>query len=1158
MKTSAVKSSTTSTHQFARNSKRHFFAEAGRGSFFPPSVQRKMNVGKPGDKFEQEADKMAGRVMRANAPETDPSSEKDENIRRQADERLQKMEEEQLQKQDDEKLQKSEEEKLQKEEQEKLQQAPEPEKEIQRQEEEKKLQRKEAGTTGSVSSSVQSVITGNMTGGEPLSNDVRSFMEPRFNADFSNIRIHSDREAASLNNQLSARAFTYRNHIFFSRDQYQPGTSEGKHLLAHELTHTIQQGHAVQRSPQITTSTTPPQVQRLGLQDALDYFAERAAHIPGFRMLTVVIGFNPINQRQTERSASNILRALVEIAPGGRLITQALDNHGVINRAEAWVEQQLTTLGDIGSGIVRGLRRFLDPLSWRDIFNLGNVWNSARDIFSAPIRRLTSFAVSVARELLRMVKETILRPLARMAEGTRGYDLLKAVLGQDPITGEPVPRNAETLIGGFMRLIGQEEVWRNIQRGNAVARAWAWFQGALSGLMGFVRSIPQQIIQTLTSITWQDVLSVAGVFARVGRTFLNIAGSFISWAGRQVFSLLEIVFSVVAPGAMPYLRRVRGAFRSIIQNPISFVRNLVNAGIQGFRQFARNILRHLRASLIGWLTGTMSSANIYIPQSFSLREILKFVLSVLGLTWQNIRRKLVRAIGERAVRALETGFELVRTLVTEGPAAAWRQILEGISNFRDMVMEQIMNFVQTRVVQAAVTRIVAMLTPAGAFIQAIIAIYNTIMFFVERLRQIAQVAMAFINSIISIASGNITAAANRVEQTMAGLLTLVISFLARFAGLGNVARAVTNIINRVRRPIDRALDRVVAWIVRQARRLGQAVARAGLPQDPRQRAQLGMRAAVVVVNRLPGNRIREALIPPVLRAIKIRYGFRRLYPTIISGRWWIVGSMSPENRSATQKSSDNASNSAAAATLPDQVQILSANNAIMISNYSRSARTGTLQSGIYSGSITLNKLKHAPQEGQTGDQTVDAPGSTTVEYTISSANSLYGTPGSFQAVDQSDPDEAERYKETREAFPEIMRNWWRKDPSEDAARIAELHSQGLVAMQSSQQELVHGTSKWHFLYSQLTNDEKNLLHGPINKENMSALLGQLSASRRDRLGEAWKRRWSQGTQIHHIKPINFGGDNQNFIPLSAEKHVGGSGVHPRFWTPLKRFLMGLR
>ena len=79
-------------------------------------------------------------------------------------------------------------------------------------------------------------------------------------------------------------------------------------------------------------------------------------------------------------------------------------------------------------------------------------------------------------------------------------------------------------------------------------------------------------------------------------------------------------------------------------------------------------------------------------------------------------------------------------------------------------MEQIMNFVRDRIVQAAITKLVTSLNPAGAFIQAIIAIYNTIMFVVERLRQIAQVVAAFIDSIAAIASGAIAAAANRSRR----------------------------------------------------------------------------------------------------------------------------------------------------------------------------------------------------------------------------------------------------------------------------------------------------------------------------------------------------------------------------------------------------------
>ncbi|HAH58953.1 MAG TPA: hypothetical protein DCL86_12455, partial [Bacteroidales bacterium] len=78
---------------------------------------------------------------------------------------------------------------------------------------------------------------------------------------------------------------------------------EGKQLLAHELTHTIQQGHAIQRSPQVTTTASPPAIQRLGIQDALNYFADKAYYIPGFRMLTIILGFNPINMRSTDRNA---------------------------------------------------------------------------------------------------------------------------------------------------------------------------------------------------------------------------------------------------------------------------------------------------------------------------------------------------------------------------------------------------------------------------------------------------------------------------------------------------------------------------------------------------------------------------------------------------------------------------------------------------------------------------------------------------------------------------------------------------------------------------------------------------------------------------------------------------------------------------------------
>lgn len=162
-----------------------------------PVVQMKMTVNKPGDMLEQEADKMADKVMRMPSP---ASIEK--KLPEQTNEKLQKKEKEK-----EEKIQRApiSEEKVSKKEEEKIQKAAASEEKLQR----------DGGGAPSLTGNTQSAIQGKTTGGQPLSSDVRGYMEPRFNADFSNVRIHSDAESAGLSNQLSARAFTYQNHVFF-------------------------------------------------------------------------------------------------------------------------------------------------------------------------------------------------------------------------------------------------------------------------------------------------------------------------------------------------------------------------------------------------------------------------------------------------------------------------------------------------------------------------------------------------------------------------------------------------------------------------------------------------------------------------------------------------------------------------------------------------------------------------------------------------------------------------------------------------------------------------------------------------------------------------------------------------------------------------------
>ena len=120
-------------------------------------------------------------------------------------------------------------------------------------EEEESVQRKE---TGAAAAQVENYVSTLNGGGQPLNRQERSFFEPRFGRDFSDVRIHTDASAAASAKSLSAHAYTHGNNIVFASRQYAPDNDAGKRLMAHELTHVVQQ------QPQTAVSTSRPAIQR--------------------------------------------------------------------------------------------------------------------------------------------------------------------------------------------------------------------------------------------------------------------------------------------------------------------------------------------------------------------------------------------------------------------------------------------------------------------------------------------------------------------------------------------------------------------------------------------------------------------------------------------------------------------------------------------------------------------------------------------------------------------------------------------------------------------------------------------------------------------------------------------------------------------------------
>jgi hypothetical protein len=120
----------------------------------------------------------------------------------------------------------------------------------------KSVQRNDAASPegGTVSPELQRRIEGvRNSGGEKLPDSEREFFESRMGHDFGDVRIHTGSEAAQVSRDVNAKAFTIGRDVVFGEGEYRPGTTEGRRLMAHELTHTVQQGAAgareIQRLP---------------------------------------------------------------------------------------------------------------------------------------------------------------------------------------------------------------------------------------------------------------------------------------------------------------------------------------------------------------------------------------------------------------------------------------------------------------------------------------------------------------------------------------------------------------------------------------------------------------------------------------------------------------------------------------------------------------------------------------------------------------------------------------------------------------------------------------------------------------------------------------------------------------------------------------------
>ena len=801
--------------------------------------------------------------------------------------------------------------------------------------------------------------------GAPMDRETSGQMESSFTADFSKVRIHTGSEAVAMSKSLNAQAFTHGGDIYFNEGRYNPASHSGKHLLAHELTHTLQQGSAVHQKPD-SVSEAPAMVQGFGVLDLIpDWIIENARQIPGYTLFTVIIEYDPLKDRNVERTPVNLLEGLMGLVPFGTAIFDKLKEYGIIQRVFDWVSGQLNSLNLTSRGlldlveeawdeleipytnaievITRKFQRLLnriesfamslvdqiitwikealidvaepilednrawslikkiiryDPLRDREVeattveiledflilidrqteleqmkergtlqetadwldtqvgtfmsligelrglitalwdliqpSNLPQIAENLQKLagqVTGFLQRVWDFAVTVATQVLELIKNSLLGWLNSFAADIPGFTLLTVILERNPLTDEEVRRTVENIIRGFMGLVpGGEAKYQELKQSGVIPRAAAQIEALIEELGFSLATIVQLFTDIWNILSIEDLIDPIDAFERIAAQFGEPISRLFTFVVKVVRVLVELILEIMGiPPDMiaSIIANAMQAFEDIKKDPIRFLLNLMNAVKEGFLKFLHNIGTHLLNGLQNWLFGTLADAGIQIPSDFSLRSILGLAMELLGITVDNILDRLALKIGEEKVAQIRSVMDklsglwgFIRDVMERGPIAIWEYIQSQVSNLWNVIKEGIMGYIQEKVIQQAISWLLSFLDVTGIMpvIRGVQTVFNAISSFIEKLREILGIVNSFVAGVAEIARGSIQTAAAFLETALADGIPVAISFLAKQLGLGDISEKIQEMVENARGMINEGID----WLIDRALAAGTA------------------------------------------------------------------------------------------------------------------------------------------------------------------------------------------------------------------------------------------------------------------------------------------------------------------------------------------------
>jgi hypothetical protein len=448
--------------------------------------------------------------------------------------------------------------------------------------------------------------------GEPLSPAIRARFEPAFGRDFNQVRVHADTASARSAHDLNAAAYTVGNDIVFSRGRFAPETPAGSELLAHELTHVVQQGNVRREEPlgRADLEAVDAEERRDRARDVAErepsLFERAAEGLAALRggAIGMVRQFSPEFADFLERGPLNVLRDYITTALSETIsgLVNTLGLSGVVADLTSWFAETRASIEDAIKGGAKSCARFPKLIASLYRFTMDLLHHPVVEAFREHMRQTHEAVAAVASFFV----EAEFNRITKVIEAVRGFanrvsGWVHTIREVAPIVWTWIKR--ELGLGE-----GDSVVFDFIQ--NIATQAWVYIKDQLIPRMGHsllelgrqlyavsgLRVVTEAIRigqKVIAAIRWvwdnrdkDNLLKLAMNHPEFGQTMLpeviESAQQMVAWFNSGVESMKSIIATSVSESATAILEEVTS---------IPILGPAIAALIQAVRQIAADVTK---------------------------------------------------------------------------------------------------------------------------------------------------------------------------------------------------------------------------------------------------------------------------------------------------------------------------------------------------------------------------------------------------------------------------------------------------------------------------------------------------------------------------------------------------------------------------------------